>query len=328
MAHTIWKHVKSSFISLTLLLLIPIGAVLFAAILSLFFGCVASADLSTLETPPINEMDTSELMARDRSEPLPRNYRQTHKPYLDGIYASVLITTLMDSGLSSFCSGFVVKLSDDSATVITNYHCLASYDSDQSFRVPTHHAVPQQACSQTLVNFTPDRVSQSGCKAGTIRYDSSADLAAFEVTPPKNGFPDYVKPIAIARYRPRASEPAYMIHFPHDPRVLSTTDLLDDPLPKARITKIGCKTIASPHPLRWHPFDDLIPFSIEHTCFLLKGSSGSALISSHTHKVIGVNWGSLYEDRGAGGIWHTSNAATSHECLSLFLQEAAVDCSD
>lgn len=296
--------------------------------LSGLLSCAIPMSSAWLEVIPAESAAIAMLMTSDRSEVLPDNYLQTHTDYLQGIHSSVLIMRLTDSGQTSFCSGFITKLDQDAATIVTNHHCLADYDPPSDLSIPYRGTMPDHACDRTLVSFASDRDVGSECKDGTLRYDSESDMASFEITPPDQGFPDYIQEIPIARGRPKANEPAYMVHFPYDPKVLSSADLAIDPLPRARITKVGCQTIKSGNMLRWYPFENILPFSTEHTCYLFKGSSGSALVSAVSHEVIGLNWGILNTDWGIGGFRRASNAAVSPECISLFLKGAVVDCSD
>src|SRR5690606_36021161 len=87
-------------------------------------------------------------------------------------------------------------------------------------------------------------------------------------------------------------------------------------LPAASITDNDCRTLGGFAVDEWN-LDRTLPFSIKHTCDLLHGSSGSALVDIETEKILGVNWGGIkiqYGDKS-----ETVNAATAAPYVIAFL---------
>jgi hypothetical protein len=230
--------------------------------------------------------------------------------------ASVLIATSLPTGRKKFCSGTViVDPLSDKAGILTNHHCFAEVDSKNNV-LPNW--IPE-ACTETVVYFgfrqgQSESTRMLRCKPGSLRSDMDGDLAFFQLL---EEIPEPYLPLAMwDKGLVPSNKPAMIVHFPdieeHHIRLQGSRNRL----PSAALTLDNCIVEGAFKQSDWK-HDRSLPFALRHTCDLLKGSSGSALVDRETHKVLGVNWGGIelkYADR-----IETVNVATSSEYVTAFL---------
>jgi hypothetical protein len=210
--------------------------------------------------------------------------------------STVLISTeLIHQNKRKFCSGTLIRAEegDDASElrVLTNFHCFAQTteggDVDREF-------LPE-ACSNTRVYFgfskgKADDVQFGECAGGTLLGDFTGDLAVFKL---KEAVPKGFKPISIwTDPNIPAGRPAVIIHHPDIAERFTSISETNETLPAASLTKDDCRTDGDFATDEWY-LDHTLPYATKHTCDLVHGSSGSALIDVETGKVLGTNWGGI-----------------------------------
>lgn len=270
---TIWKAIKGMGVVIGIVL----GALTFAALLSLFIGC---GDPEISLTKPIDDLKASYYEALTL-EDLPL--------YGRGAKASVSIMMPTPLNANLFCSGFIFELTKTEAKVATNYHCFTLAAAPN---ITTAQFI-DDICKKSRIFFSFNMSLSVAAECSHIDLKNQiADLAVFTIKPSPRGFPEGVSPITITS-KPAFNEPAYMIHHPMEKGRLK--DYGAGFLPMPMITKTGCAITGDYTPYHDSNADqetkDRLSVSVRHTCASNLGSSGAAIISKRTHEVIGLHWG-------------------------------------
>ena len=199
--------------------------------------------------------------------------------------------------------------------VLSNHHCFAKTDADDQ---STPELVPE-ACVQTKAyfGFLPGQTRSavvSGCLPGSLRTNFEGDIAVFTLTvnPP-------IKHQPLALYGAAdhgAGRRALIVHYPDVTAFLELPTDGGTRLPTAAATVDDCQVVGEFDVGEW-TLDRTLPYSIRHTCDLIHGSSGSALIDVETGTILGVNWVGIkvnYDD-----TVRTDNVATKASYVNAFL---------
>jgi hypothetical protein len=230
--------------------------------------------------------------------------------------SSVLISTLVAQKKRKFCSGTLIKSSDgENLRVLTNHHCFANVDSNGN--VATELLAEACTSTQVFLGFRAGETDQStvvSCLPGSLKTDPPGDLAVFTLA---SKVPERFRPLEIwSRGEVPAGRPAMIVHYPDvDENFMQVTGTRSK-LPVASLTDNDCQTQGSFPESEWR-FDATLPFSMKHSCDLLHGSSGSALIDQESRTILGVNWGGIkidYKKRV-----DTINVATRADYVLAFL---------
>jgi hypothetical protein len=233
------------------------------------------------------------------------------------VNGTVLIATRLSDKRVKFCSGSLIagENNSDRYRVLTNHHCFAETGDDDK---ATRKTLPE-ACSQTKVYFgyfagrTQDSVSLP-CQAGTLRTNFEGDLAVFELA----GVPPAIyKPLALwdGEEAPEG-RPAAIVHYPDTEENMAVPPEGGPKLPTASVTVNDCRVLGLFAISEWD-LDRTLPFSLRHSCDLIHGSSGSALIDVQTSTILGVNWGGIKISYEEGT--RTDNVATRASYVAAFL---------
>ena len=93
-------------------------------------------------------------------------------------------------------------------------------------------------------------------------------------------------------------------------------------VPRMAITFEDCATAGY---FRSNTFevDPSLPYSIRHTCDMIKGSSGSSLVDATSGESLGVNWGGI--KFGDAGDAEAYNIATRSSLVASFISMAEID---
>ncbi len=231
--------------------------------------------------------------------------------------ASVLVTTKLADRTTRFCSGTIVAADEKGGRprVLTNHHCFARQSADGS---TVYEDLVPEACQETSVyfDFTRENASKSSqrvCLKGSLRTYYDADLAVFEL----DGEAISVAPLEVAAQDvDTVGADALVVHFPGIEQNMVEAFGNGLKLPVMSATINDCRILGG---FRNDEFalDRALPFAIKHSCDLVHGSSGSALIDAETSKIIGVNWGGI-EIKRASAVT-TVNAATRASFVKEFL---------
>jgi hypothetical protein len=276
-----------------------------------------SAAFFLLGCKPLMEMSTTAYIVgptndikQIKSEDLIKN------DIVDIANASVLIATTLKNDARKFCSGTLIKDLQDRTCVLTNHHCFAEVDENEM----VSDQLIAEACIETTVyfGFHKDKalsVQEGSCLKDSLRTNPRGDLALFCLgeAPPASA-----KTLKIAKTPVFDSEvPALIVHYPD---VLENRIPINNTgvkLPSASLTINDCYTDGVFNTQNWR-HDRALPYAIRHTCDLIKGSSGSALIDRSSKEIIGVNWGGIalqYSDRT-----DMINVATHSDYVQAFLE--------
>jgi len=236
--------------------------------------------------------------------------------------SSVLVATWLAEGRVKFCSGSLVKGEPGHAPlrVLTNHHCFANVSEDGE---SSADLLPD-SCTRTKVylGFTAkDSASAKmvGCRPGSLRTNFDGDLAVFTLS---EELPATYRPFTIwdGDVAP-VGRKAMIIHYPDVPEKMAIPRGERVKLPTAAVTKANCEVLGTFTKSEWS-LERSLPFSLRHTCDLIHGSSGSALIDVETGKILGVNWGGI-KIRYANEI-RTTNVATQANYVQAFLNDDSV----
>ena len=234
------------------------------------------------------------------------------------VRSSALITTRLADGKIKFCSGVLIdgeKSGSGPLRILTNHHCFAVPASDDKASAKIYN----ESCRQTTVylGFSPSlglKPFESGCEVGTLRSSFEGDLAIFALSKPP---PEEHQPLALW---PDPTVPentkAIIIHYPDIKEHMAEPPGQPIKLPTAAITEKNCEVLGPFSENEWE-LDRTLAYSSRHTCDLIHGSSGSALIEPKTKTILGINWGGIkigYES----GI-RTDNVATGIMYVSAFV---------
>lgn len=233
------------------------------------------------------------------------------------IAASVLIATEVEKGRMKFCSGSLVAPAEGESLmrILTNHHCFANVD--EKGRIDANW-IPV-ACLKTTVYFGFSIESEQkdlttiACKENSLRSDLDGDVAIFTLA--ENPSQKY-RPLKIKSKTADVDKKAYILHYPDvasNYRVVPGTKIR---LPAASITNDDCVSKGLFSEREWQ-LDRSLPYSFKHTCDLVQGSSGSALIDAESHEIMGVNWGGIKINYNE--VSQTHNVATGPEFIQAFL---------
>ncbi len=278
------------------------------AALMAFIGCKPKANTSHVSFV-IGNNDIHQLTSANESQ-IPERIRK----------ASVLIATVYKSGNSQkvkFGSGTLIG----GNRVISNHHVFAVPDETGK---ATSEVLPQ-ACSSTKILFGFDQTKNEPedtveCQEGSLKTDFHGDLAVLTL---KREPIINVEPLTITTNDvANSNDPLFVVHYPNIDSHQSFGSGIGTSLPQASITVNDCSVINTFENIRWQ--DPTINLSMRHTCDLLDGSSGSALVSQKTGEIVGVNWGGV-EIKKSNGQSETVNAATRPGYVNAFLNNSHDD---
>lgn len=250
---------------------------------------------------------------------LPVNSENQSKIPSKALNGSVLIATHTEDGKVKFCSGFLLTPSASGKTqIVTNHHCFAqtSGESDVS-----PDFIPE-ACTNTHVYFALTKANSSeakpsACAAGTLRSHFAADIAIFTLAgaPPAGA-------IGLDLWKGADPAPAgrnaVIVHYPDVSDNLVTIAAERARLPLASVTQTDCQTGGVFKAEQFH-LDHSLVYGLKHTCDIVHGSSGSALIDVETSTVLGINWGGIKVK--SGDNTETFNVATRARYITAFLEK-------
>ena len=228
---------------------------------------------------------------------------------------SVMLATTLAGQKVKFCSGVLIA-GNPNPLVLANHHCFAQTDEEG---VTTEALIPE-ACSETyvylgfseLTNYQPEKIK---CKDNTLKTDFVGDLSVFEL----ESIPTFEfttldfwdgDPAAIDRQ-------AEIVHYPAAKESFRVPPNESVPLPTTAITYEDC-VVKGPFEKPEWGLDPALPHGIRHTCDLIKGSSGSALIDRETQKILGINWGGIKLKTHNGS--RVDNVATWVPYIKAFLE--------
>lgn len=235
-----------------------------------------------------------------------------------GVYnASVLIATQLKDKKIKFCSGTLIASAGptENPRILTNHHCFAHQDAEGK----AVNELISEACENTRVYFgyysgEASSAASIGCQPDSLRTNFDGDLAVF--TMEEHPKPPH-SPLQLwdGDTVPEGRK-AYIVHYPDVTENLEATAPGAARLPVAAVTTQDCKVAGPFDPSEWD-LDRTLPFSIRHTCDLIHGSSGSALVDAQTSTMIGVNWGGIkitYDNET-----RVDNVATKIDFVRAFL---------
>ncbi len=232
--------------------------------------------------------------------------------------ASVLIATQTNDKKIKFCSGTLISGSAETSNlrILTNHHCFAKQDGEGK----ATNELLAEACVNTRIYFgyfTGDTsvTITSGCEVGSLQSNFNGDLAVFTL---QQNPPAPFGPLQLwdGEMVPEGRK-AYIVHYPDIAENLEAANPAAARLPVAAVTSQDCKVSGLFDPAEWD-LDRTLPYSLRHTCDLIHGSSGSALIDAQTSTLIGVNWGGIKITYATGT--RVDNVATRIDFVKAFLE--------
>jgi hypothetical protein len=229
--------------------------------------------------------------------------------------STAVIATKLKTQKIKFCSGTLISpaAKGENYRILTNHHCFAMPGKDGH----ASETLYPESCEETEVflgfdgNLEPFKTI---CQSGSLTSNFLGDLAVFVL---ENN--------PLGQYRPLELFPgdgvpkdrkAFIVHYPDLPEHYQRPKGENFALPTAAVTENDCMTLGPFAVSEWD-LDRTLPFSLRHTCDLVHGSSGSALIDAKTMKILGVNWGGIKITRAAGTV--TDNVATNASFVRSFL---------
>lgn len=226
--------------------------------------------------------------------------QETSKNVADkAIQATVLVTTKRNNGSVKFCTGSLIapESNQELPRVITNHHCFAEIDQSG---LATDKLMPE-ACSNTLAfidfNFkTGYKGEQIACATDSLRTSSELDLAVFTLSRKISRGLDPLTFFKGSEADIKAKS-ALIIHFPTQTASTVKSSVLGVELPQGSITEANCQAIGF-FDEDEKALDPILKVGIRHTCDLVHGSSGSALIDRDSGTILGINWGGIKIQRG------------------------------
>lgn len=234
--------------------------------------------------------------------------------------SSVLVTTTLKDGKVKFCSGTLIlpAANETFLRVITNHHCFAESENDEKSK----QTLLKESCVKTKIylDFNKGNARDSktaDCAPGSLRSSYEMDLAVFTL---KDQLPNRYKPLGIfpGSVAELAGKSALIIHHPDVETQRESPGKGVPPLPVSAYTNNDCR-VDGPFSASEAKLDRTLPFGIRHSCDLIHGSSGSALLDPQTGLILGVNWGGIQINSG-GGL-NVSNVATSAPFVRAFLEQ-------
>lgn len=243
------------------------------------------------------------------------------RPLVD---ATVLIATFTGGGSKlKFCSGTLVAPENDGGKlrVLSNHHCFATMDADGK-ATPT---LLPEACSSTKIylGFLPEQSGgafQAACQTGSLRTDFAGDISIFTVD---REVPGSYRPLSLWQQVDNPTgRRAVVLHYPDVPENAEAPRGLTIKLPTAAITTNDCRVLGEFAAAEWE-LDRALPFGLRHSCDLIHGSSGSALIDEESGTILGVNWGGIKISYAEGD--RTDNVATKASYVAAFIDNRLSD---
>ena len=240
------------------------------------------------------------------------------------IKASVLVIT--EGGGRKYCSGSLIggRKAGGLPRIVTSQHCFAMQSYDRSY-MPT--LIPE-ACVLTTVYFDFSTASEPltrKCKSGSLVTNYDADLAMFSIDA---ALPADYQPFKIwSSGEVPPNRRAFIIHHPsakesgQGEESKQKLKSIDAYFPKKAITVNDCRVLGWFEESSWH-YNHNLPFSLRHTCDLVRGSAGSGLIDVETGQLLGVNWGGIAINLDE--VKSKDNAASAAEFLREFVDSGGV----
>jgi V8-like Glu-specific endopeptidase len=277
-----------------------------AAVILSFTGCKKASEVSRAAyiVGPTNDI---KKMGESERKEIPASVYN----------ASVLIATQTADKKIKFCSGTLIAGNGlNNYRVLTNHHCFAKQDGDGK---AIDELLPE-ACTNTRVYFGyyaghTRETATTGCLADSIQTNFNGDLGIFTLS--KNPPLPYL-PLQLwdGETVPEGRK-AYIVHYPDIAENLEAINPTAARLPVAAVTTQDCKVSGLFDPAEWD-LDRTLPYSLRHTCDLIHGSSGSALVDAQTSTLIGVNWGGIKITYASGT--RVDNVATRIDFIKAFLE--------
>jgi hypothetical protein len=235
--------------------------------------------------------------------------------------AAVMIATTLEKNSIKFCSGSLIEpaLGGEKPRILTNHHCFAK-ESAAGDILPD---LRSEACVKTVIYFgfnelTKYKPIRVNCLKGSLRTDPIGDLAVFELA---TDAPPGVVPFSLwPEDFPPPGRKAFIVHHPDVKENLHLPEGGDTPLPAASVTFEDCETRGLFPEDQW-PLDPVLRFSFRHTCDLIHGSSGSALIDVDTNAILGTNWGGMKVNLASGQ--QIDNVSTKPGYIRNFVNDGA-----
>ncbi len=237
---------------------------------------------------------------------------------------AVLIVTPLTTGETRFCSGNIYKTANG-PVVLSNRHCFASDKNHSS----ASSGVDPWACEKTQVYREFDLSTaqpniRTGCKSGSLLVNPLLDVAVFKLV---DGGIENGLELRTSDPTPTERLRSLIVHFPDIEANRIRMDLTKFPgapatVPRMAITFEDCATAGY---FRSNTFevDPSLPYSIRHTCDMIKGSSGSSLVDATSGESLGVNWGGI--KFGDAGDAEAYNIATRSSLVASFISMAEID---
>lgn len=231
--------------------------------------------------------------------------------------AAVLLATTLAEGGRKLCSGTLIAPAngENNLRVLTNHHCFASVD--QGGEVASQ--VIAEACTGTVVylgfvDSNAKNAKKVQCAAKSLRTDVTGDLAVFSI---EGDVPSEFGPLSFwSKDSVPVDRDALIVHFPDVAQNYTSVGNPPQRLPVAAATSENCKT-AGDFPRSEWKLDKTLPYSLQHTCDLEHGSSGSALVDRETLAILAVNWGGIKINYNSNS--RLTNVATKVDYVQAFL---------
>ncbi|MCX6118015.1 MAG: trypsin-like peptidase domain-containing protein [Proteobacteria bacterium] len=245
-------------------------------------------------------------IVRVENSGIPESYRNSVEA------TGSIISMDATSKKNHYCTGALIAPAEGQILqrVIANAHCFAASADPQNALAPW-------ACNDTRIIFGIkfDDLSKfriGRCKAGSLRVDSKADIAIFDLAEPLDAG---VIPFVISGENKPVGTLAYVVHHPVIDKNMVTPQGMNFKVPSSVLTQENCALQLKEELSRGG--DDLFAYDLAHSCDIIAGSSGAPIISQATHEIIGLNWGGI--EWGGNGSELKENRAISSGYLKAFV---------
>ncbi len=256
------------------------------------FLCAALLMTSACKNDPNGrKSESSYVIGNDDIQPLDADAAKKIDPAV--INASVLIVSVFDEKIVKFCSGVMVQGETlDRPQILTNHHCFAEENAEGAITKNVH----PDACHKTKVYFghtiaASNKAVSVPCLEDSLVTDPIADIAKFRLAAPP---PESARTLELwTDPIPSEERKAVVVHYPNRHSQMPLTEFeAAAKLPSASLTITDC-VVKGPFPEETWDVESELPFALRHTCDLVHGSSGSALVDLETSKILGINWGGI-----------------------------------